>query len=483
MRPLLVLFWCLLSVGLLADDGGFVLSAKVKQAWEKQFLFDFDASHRLLDEAAKSEPNNRLVAFLESQDLFFKVILFDHPNDLLAFRLRFQQALNALESGDDQSPFYHFCLSEFYLHAALVYTRESEHLSAARALRKAFAHNARNRSEHPAFLPQQKTHAVLEALGSAVPAAYRWIADLAGIKGNAQKAFQSIRTLRSQINAGSEFSFLQPELYFLAVFIAAQLTEIETEGLIKEPEQQNHPLAYLSQMIHAQKQRKALTVLAAYVNFRDSGGKPFPYLHYMQAEALQNSGKSADSFNYFLFSSKGNWFKASAMRRLAWAALLKGNQPEYDRWMLEILKLKAYPADEDRQARKEALSKRRPMQELLQVRLFSDGGLYAEALQILEKPNIDLRDNYDSTEWVYRKGRVLQGLMRNKEALLCFDEAIKKGKGLNEYFAASAALQAGLIVKADNPALARLYWRKVSRFPDHPYKKSLDAKAEAFLSL
>lgn len=482
MRPLQVLFWCLLSIGLHAEDGIFVLSTKVKQAWEKQFLFDFDASHRLLDEAAKSEPNNRLIEFLESQNRFFKVILFDHPDDLLEFRLRFQQSLSALESSSNQSPFYHFCLSEFYLHAALVYTRETEHLSAARALKKAFLHNARNRSAHPKFLLQEKTAALLEALGSAVPASYRWIADLAGIRGNARQAFRSLETLRNQLNQQSEFRFLQPELYFLEVFLSIQLADDEST-LLNEPEEAAHPLVCLSQMLKAQKQRNALAVLSAYVRFRDSGAKPFPYLHYLQAEALQNSGKTAESFSYFLFSSKGNWFKASAMRRLAWAALLKGNQPEYDRWMHEILKLKAFPADEDRQARNEALSKRKPSPELLRVRLFSDGGLNAEALQILENPGIVLRDDYDSTEWVYRKGRVLQGLSRYQEALLCFDEAIEKGKGLNEYFSASAALQAGLILKSDNPALARVYWRKVSRFPDHPYKKSLDAKAEAFLSL
>lgn len=482
MRTLLVFIGISWSVGLLAGDGGFVLSTKVRQAWEKQFLFDFESSQRLLGDAEKSETDNRLIEFLKAQELFFKVLLFDHPGDLLEFRLRFQQALNALESGDSKSAFYHFCLSEFYLHAALVYTREAEHLSAARALKKAFAHNARNRSAHPEFLLQQKTHAVLEALGSAVPASYRWIADLAGIQGNAQHAFLSLKTLRNKLKQQPEFHFIQPELYFIETFLSTQLAEQEA-ALVSEPEQAAHPLVCLSQMLQAQKQRNALAVLSAYIRYRNADGKSFPYLHYLQAEALQNTGKNAESFNYFLMSSKGNWFRASAMRRLAWEALLNGNPAGYDQKMSAIADLETFPSDEDRQARKEALSKRRPSPELLRVRLFSDGGMYSEALRILENSGLALRDEYDSTEWVYRKGRVLQGLSRNEEALRCFDETIEKGKGLNEYFAASAALQAGLIVKSFNPALARTYWRKVSRFPDHPYKKSLDAKAEAFLRL
>jgi tetratricopeptide (TPR) repeat protein len=120
---------------------------------------------------------------------------------------------------------------------------------------------------------------------------------------------------------------------------------------------------------------------------------------------------------------------------------------------------------------------------LLKSRLLADGGLYNEALMALQNNEYQLRDRYDSTEWHYRRGRAFQGLNRITEAIACFEQTIVLGLKLSEYFAASAALQAGILLKETNPSLARNYWRKVSRFPNHPYKKSLDAKAEAFLSL
>ena len=477
---------CCFLFGLLSlsslKAGEYLLSSGVRQVWEAQLRFDWEKVHGALETVTIQEPDNLFYAFLEARTLFLKVILHDNPADLLQFRLRNQEHLEKLESASKESAFSLFCLAEFHLQSSFIHARESEPISAARALRKAFHYNDRNRERHPDFTLQLKTQVVLQALASAIPNSYRWMADLAGISASSRQALQTLQEFRSTLVNQSTYPFLKPELHFIEVFIATQLNE-NIRAIAVSDDIANHPLVSLSQMLHHQKQRNARAVLQAYQQFRATKASTFPYLFYLQAEALQNSGRSAASFRYFLLNSHGNWFRASALRKLAWEALLLGNPNEYTRRMQQILELEQFPSEEDRQARREAQLQRKPLPGLLRSRLLADGGLYDEALMAAQNDVHQLRDRYDSTEWHYRRGRALQGLNRGTEAVACFDQTIALGQKLPEYFAASAALQAGILLKEKNPTLARNYWRKVSRFPNHPYKKSLDAKAEAFLSL
>ncbi len=481
MRHLCCLLTCFFLLSSL-KAGQYVLSSEVKHIWEAQLRFDWESVQQSLKKAKAQEPDNLFYPFLEARTLFLKVILFDDPADLLQFRLRYQDQLEQLESASEESAFSLFCLSEFYLQSSFIHARESEPISAARALKKAFHYNNRNRAQHPDFALQLKTQVVLQALASAIPNSYRWMADLAGISASSREALQALKVFRNTLITQQTHVFLQPELYFIDVFISTQLNDHARSVAVPDGFT-NHPLVSLSQMLHHQKQRNAKAVLQAYQQYKASRAATFPYLFYLQAEALQNSGHSAASFSYFLLNSRGNWFRASALRKLAWEALLLGNPNEYSKRMQQILELKQFPSEEDRQARREAQLKRRPLSGLLKSRLLADGGLYNEALMALQNNEYQLRDRYDSTEWHYRRGRAFQGLNRITEAIACFEQTIVLGLKLSEYFAASAALQAGILLKETNPSLARNYWRKVSRFPNHPYKKSLDAKAEAFLSL
>jgi tetratricopeptide (TPR) repeat protein len=149
--------------------------------------------------------------------------------------------------------------------------------------------------------------------------------------------------------------------------------------------------------------------------------------------------------------------------------------------MKQVLSLGNMLTDDDRQAQLEAQSSRTPNAALLKARLLHDGGAFEQSNSIISAQNLHLRDSHDAAEFWYRMGRNFQGLKQVDQALHCFKKAIETGKKLNEYFAASAALQCGLIYEQRNDSEAKVYYNMVMKLPDHPYKKSLDAKAGASL--
>jgi tetratricopeptide (TPR) repeat protein len=114
--------------------------------------------------------------------------------------------------------------------------------------------------------------------------------------------------------------------------------------------------------------------------------------------------------------------------------------------------------------------------------LLFDGGDFKQAVSRLLELPIQDRNLAFISERAYRLGRSYQMLNKNDEAITWFNIAINSGAKLPEYFAASAAYNSGKIflTQGNFPAAKSMFVR-VSKFPNHPYKNSLDAKAKTAL--
>ncbi|MFM2285931.1 MAG: hypothetical protein RLZZ543_1428, partial [Bacteroidota bacterium] len=87
------------------------------------------------------------------------------------------------------------------------------------------------------------------------------------------------------------------------------------------------------------------------------------------------------------------------------------------------------------------------------------------------------------SERAYRLGRCYQQINNQEEALKWLNKSIDSGKSLPLYFAASASYQMGKIYTRQNRvAEAIVAFRRVSQFPNHPYKGSIDAKAKSAIN-
>jgi tetratricopeptide (TPR) repeat protein len=95
---------------------------------------------------------------------------------------------------------------------------------------------------------------------------------------------------------------------------------------------------------------------------------------------------------------------------------------------------------------------------------------------------INFKSAEESTEYLYRFGRIFHEWNKTDSALLYYEKAIAKGKALPRYFAANAALASAQIheMKGDKDK-AVAYYSLCLSFEEHEYKNGIDQKAKAAL--
>jgi tetratricopeptide (TPR) repeat protein len=140
-------------------------------------------------------------------------------------------------------------------------------------------------------------------------------------------------------------------------------------------------------------------------------------------------------------------------------------------------------ADPDKYAARQLDENRLPNPKILRVRLYTDGGYYKEAREVLQTivPS-DLLTLKDQTEFYYRKARLAHKTGEISVAKLFYTQSIDMTGENPWYFAPNSALQLGYIAQAQKEfATARMYFEKALAYKRHEYKSSIDSKAKSAL--
>ena len=140
-------------------------------------------------------------------------------------------------------------------------------------------------------------------------------------------------------------------------------------------------------------------------------------------------------------------------------------------------------SDADKRAQREAREGKQPNILLLKARLLSDGGYAMEALQLLNgKSSNDFSEPAERLEFMYRVGRVYDDLGQHERALAAYNNTIAFGRNRSEYFAARAALQAGIIMEEKGELThATSYYTTCISMENHDFENALEQKAKAGL--
>ena len=193
----------------------------------------------------------------------------------------------------------------------------------------------------------------------------------------------------------------------------------------------------------------------------------------------------------FLRRFKGRFYVKDVLQKLSWDAYLRGDQARADSFRLLVFRRGGAESDADRQALKEARAGKWPNKVLLKARLLSDGGYFAEALQVLDGAGsssgavvssgvVRWKDPAEGCEYAYRMGRIYDGLGRDSAAIGAYEKTIAIGEQLQAYYAARAALQAGYIYeRRGDKGRAVIYFERCLGMKEHDYKNSLDQRAKA----
>jgi tetratricopeptide (TPR) repeat protein len=482
-----LLFGLLLFPMLLQAQGTFVLSENAIKAYQACSRFQINQANQFIQIEKKVNPANGFIYLIANYCDFLKVLIEDDPLEYRKALARRSQRIINLEIYDKSSPYYRYCLAEIYLQWSFLRFKQGELLKAANELQKANSLLIENSKIHPDFILNKKGLAIVHILAGSIPDNLQWIANIAGIHGNASQGERELNEVISFCRKNPNIRFLLPEMLFFKQILKINLMDqslLQPVSSSIDSIYKNEPIIQYIDILLAQKTQHASDVIKRIEKFQlQDNGISFCYLHYLKAEALMNLNRPTNNgFQHFLNCFKGKHFKQAALRRIAWQHLLNGNTFEYQNNMRRIIALGDAKSEEDKQAVLDASSKQIPDTNVLRARLLFDGGDFKQSIVRLLSLPVKDRNLAFISERAYRLGRSYQMLNKNDEAISWFSIAINSGENLPEYFAASAAYNSGKIFLTQGKLQdAKTMFLRVSKFPNHPYKNSLDAKAKTAL--
>jgi tetratricopeptide (TPR) repeat protein len=482
---MITFLWCLFFVPAQGAEKYFDWSANCARAYDCIIDLRMDSADIYLRQESLSNPLNLMPNLLESHRGFLTVYVSDDPVNYIHFASEQLERQRLLKTGPGKDPYTLFSQAECQLHLALLDLRFQDMIGAVKHLKRSANLHEKNLKSFPEFLPSAKSMAILQIILGSVPEQYQWGLSLLGLKGDLDLGVETLDAL-----CFTDFPFRREAVLTNAMLKLHVLDQPEQALTLLDNADLPSSSSLLEYYVYAHvsvyggKAEKAHSILS-----RIPEGEaylPFPFLHYLRglSKLYQCDSDAIEDFYFFLNQTQGDSHIKAAWQKIAWAALINRDFDFYKIAMQGAEQHGKAQIPADQQALNEAKSKHRPDPELLAARLYFDGGLYKESLNILEQCSFSAtEDPKDYVEWQYRMGRVFQAMDKPGESLGYLLTAIEAGWGDDAYYPYNAALQVAYLYEAEgHPEIAIAYYQKVLDSPDHEYKFSLDQKAKAALS-
>lgn len=472
-----------------AVHGQYDYSETCMRAHELAGALRFDEARALICQEKQRDPQNLVPVMLEGYIDFLTLIVSENKYDYDSLKAKKNERLARLRKGDRSSPWYRSSIAHYNLQWAFARITHGSYVNAARDIRKAYLLLEENHLRHPGFLPDKNGLGIMHALIGSIPDNLEWIASIFNMKGSVEDGRKELlEVIETSDSLG--YPFLKSEAIFFLSFIELNLTSDKQSALsllqhYGRAADSNLMLVFSKARIYMQTGRTD-DAIALLVD--RPGGKeyfPFYYLDYL-AGLAKLSRLDPDAAHYFLrytANFKGSNYIRSAYQRLAWIEYLAGNEAGYEQYMQRVLRYGEDISDGDKMALREAEEGLPPNTCLLKARLLYDGGYYHRADSVLTRAACSLRNNRDSLEYLYRKGRIAQARQDWQKALSYYEETIRSGQHEPYYFAANAALQSGRIHENMNDyPRAEASYKACLKMKNTEYRNSIKQKARAGLN-
>lgn len=445
---------------------------------------ELDKAQQQIDRYRARVPTNLVSYHLESYLDFFRLYLSGDEQLDYHLEARFEERIDALEKGDDTSPWYNYALAEARLHRSLIHIRFERQLAAFRELNRANKLLRNNAEQFPDFLLTYKDLGMLHAAVGSIPSRYKWGVELfSSLNGTIAEGRAELARART---APDNPFRLETEVLaaYLELHLAGQTESAWQKINALELTPRRNPLhcfLLANMAMRSGRNERALRVLEAQP--RQGSAADFPYLDFMLGLAKLHTLDPGARLHFASFNLRyaGRHFKEEARQKIAWSYLLKDDLENYRKAMANIAGESLSGGDQH--AFREAASGRAPHAGLLKARLLFDGNYCTRARAQLEKIDVNTLTPLEKLEFNYRTGRVLEGLAAYDAALSFYVRTIADGSDNPAFFACKAALQAGLIEeKRKNPTAAAHYFDTCLRISPDEYGTALHLLARAGLN-
>ncbi|MCF8231493.1 MAG: hypothetical protein K9J27_04830 [Bacteroidales bacterium] len=450
----------------------------------------FEQAARMLDKERRQNPENRVVEFLEDYRDFLKIFISEDEALYEAALERREDRLEKIDNLSGANKYKDYMKGEIYLRWVPIRGKMGDRFRAAIELNKAYRLLKENYQKHPAFIPGHAGLGVIEVLIGTIPQKYEWLADLLNLEGTIKGGKGRIVDMLAKSESDTAWAFLEYPTLFMLSFIDMNIQQEVDKTIMQRYEAyhrkgilKHQPLlvfAYGNLLQKKRKNEKALTVLNAYE--KEQGQYPFYYLDYMRGLAYlyKNSPKCIEYFDKYLEKFPGRHYIKSTYQKKAWYYLINDDVSRYKNYIHYATQKGEALIGADKSAANEAESDKIPDTDLLKARLAFDGGYYQQALKSLNNFDPAGKSTKRKVEWYYRKGRVFHEQERVDTALTYYEKTFVKGKDLEAYFAANAALMSGHIYEQKGYyGEALKQYEKCLDLSGFEYELSIHQKAEA----
>ena len=448
----------------------------------------FNESRELLKTEKSIHPDNLIPLFIENYEDFLRCAFNEDKEEFNRLYVHKEERQDLLSEGNEQSPYYRYCKAQIALHWALINLKFENHTAAFFDIRKAYNLLTENKKLYPDFKPTLISLGFLHAIIGTIPDTYKWAVNLVGFHGTITEGKQEI-LLAITYGEKNHFVFLNEARYMYIILQLIVLNDksgaYQTVSHPGFPSHYGNALSCFTRAYVALKNYKNDEAIR-YFTYNIFNNKSFILYNYYMLGMCQLNKLNTDArynLKYFSDHFKGVNYLKDARHRIAWCALINGDQTAYLDNLISILKHGNTLSDSDKSAQKIAERKIIPHAGLLKARLLMDGGYLTDAMFVLNSiASKELSTTAMQTEYSYRKGRIFHLQGKHDEAILQCMMSIEKGKNLNEYFAANAAMELGTIYEGKKDyTKAATYYRMSLNMPESDFKNSIDIRSKAGL--
>lgn len=476
----------LFSLGIsLPSKANFDFNSNCIKAYEAIFDLRLSDAKALIQNEKRVNSNNGITILLDNYVDYFTLLGTENKADYERLKNLKASRLEALEKQNKNSPYYLFAQAEIHLQWGMLKSRFQDYTSSGFDIKRADNLLSENAAKYPSFLPNRKSSGLIDVIFGSIPSNLKGLFSTLGISGNASSGIRTLESLASSI-ARSPYSFYKDEVVFFLCYIETDLVHNKANynkimSLTASMNDSSLLKSYLQGYVSARSAQndRAIDYLLKRPKGRDYMN--FPALNYHLGNAKLNRGDN-DANVYlinYLKDYKGINYVKDAYLKLAYYFYLRGDNAKYATF-LKMVKTQGNLYDEkDKQALKEA-NEVAPNKDLLQARLYFDGGYYPKALaELAGKDASDFKLKRDQIEYFYRLGRIYDESGRDTDAIGNYQKAINAGKLTSYYYAANAALSIGNIYeKRNDKSKASSFYKQAIAMKNHEYENSIETKAK-----
>ncbi len=430
----------------------------------------------------KVNPNHKL--YIQSLCETLDVLISEDEIKFQKIEANFKERFKYLDSQKESAETL-FLKAELNLQRGFNFLNLGQELNAVWAIRTAYNQVETCQQLYPGFVPINKTSGVIQVMVGSVPDKYSWFMSLLGMRGSVSTGQKQLYDLR---NSNSSLSMEATILYFTIKGLINQRHDEAASGILQVLEEQPYNRLALFLGVNMLMKNSQSEEALKLINTLDahSQGLPMYYIDYLRGEILLQKGdynQSIRSYSTFISHYKSINFKKDAYYKIALCYWLQDKKAEAQRYFDLAKKTGRDVAEPDRYAQAQLKEDLFPNTKLLKARLYTDGGYYPEADEVLKSiKEYDLTTEKESVEYNYRKARLADKIGDLKTAKLYYLRTVTQSGSNPWYFAPNSALQLGYIAQTVNDkAAAKKYFELALSYQKHAYKNSIDSKARSAL--